>query len=456
MRRLAPAIMFLGCAGGLVYSFTTFRAPEPPPAKVVKVAAPAPVRKLQIVRGQMSVDKIAFITDPQMVALLAASGISLQASTAPARDMIQPPSPETQYVFSWPTDDETASQIAGRLPRNPWVKGMPAPFYTSPVVLAWAPAADALARAGMVHGSGRWRTLDMGALVSAATSSKRWSDVTPKGGWTSDRPLQVRMPDLERSGTTTMFLAVAAQTANEGREVVTTDKANEIAQRIAPMFQQGRQPMTSRDAIAEFVSFGISRTPMLLVSEADAIQLLARSDISRDIVVLYPDETVVSPQVFVPYTLMGQRVGRVLERPEARRIALRHGFRVAGSQQVPGTWDSPADSPPATFQTILEMPEPAIVETLILRIAGQQPVVSVKEVERPVPRAQEPWDRRAPQPTAPVIRDPGEEAPPVRPVIDPNDSADYQQQRVQTYIRQLEAYRARQAARAAAAGADQQ
>lgn len=457
MRRLAPAIMFLGCAGGLVYSFTSFRAPEPPPAKVQKVAVAPPVRQMQTVQGQVSVDKIALMSDPEMVALLAANGLIVKAGTAPAREMIQPPAPETQYVFSWPTDDETAAQIAYRLPHNPWVKGMPAPFYTSPVILAWAPAADALARAGMVRGSGRWRTLDLSSLVAAASASKRWSDVAPKGTWTSDRPLQVRMPDLRRSGTTTMFLAVVAQTANEGREVVTSDRATEIAARIAPMFQQGRQPATSRDAIAEFMSFGISRTPMLLVSEADAIQLLSRPGTSRDIVVLYPDETVVAPQVFVPYTLMGQRVGRVLERPEVRSIALRHGFRVAGSPQVPGRWSSPSDSPPATFQTILEMPDPAIVETIISQI-------SMPPVQAPPPAATpervEPREQQAaPEPVQPPqqapIRDPGEEAPPVRPVIDPDASAEYQQRRVQDYIRQLEAYRARQAARAAAAEGNQ-
>lgn len=456
MRRLAPITMFLACTGGLIYTTMTFRPPEPPPAKVQKVAVAAPARQLQTVRGQVSADKIALLSDPDMAAFLAANGLTVQVGMVPGRDMITPPSPETQYVFSWPTDDETASMLAGRLPRNPWVRTTPAPFYTSPVILAWAPAADALARAGMVQGSGRWRSIDMKSLVAAVTGSRRWSDVSPRGPWTSDRPLQVRMPDLERSGTTTMLLAVAAQSANEGREVVTADQATQIADRLVPMFQQGRQPATAQEAISEFVAFGISRTPLLLVSEADAIQLLGRPDASSEIVVLYPDQTVVAPQVFVPYTLMGQRVGRLLDRPAARRIALKHGFRVAGSSQVPGQWSSGVQTPPTSYRTILEMPDPAIVETMIQRIAGKKtaPPPAAKTEDDEGRKA--PWDGDdQPQQPAPVIRDAGEESPPVRPVIDPDGNPAAQQALVQSYIRRLEAYRARQAARAAAAGANQ-
>jgi hypothetical protein len=223
------------------------------------------------------------------------------------------------------------------------------------------------------------------------------------------------------------------------------------------MFQQGHQPTTAREAVSEFVSFGISRTPLLLVSEADAIQLLSRPDASGDIVVLYPDETVVAPQVFVPYTLMGQRVGRLLDRPAARRIALRHGFRVAGSTQVPGTWASPTAGPPSSYRTILEMPEPAIVETMIARISAKKTPTPVQKPDDEAEAEQAPQDEaQQPRPGSPFIRDPGEEAPPVRPVIDPDGNPEAQQAQVQGYIRRLESYRARQAARAAAAGADHQ
>ncbi len=84
-----------------------------------------------------------------------------------------------------------------------------------------------------------------------------------------------------------------------------------------------------------------------------------------------------------------------------------------------------------------------------------QNATAVAEPERPAPREAEMAEQRQPPSDQPTIRDPGEEAPPVRPVIDPDASADYQQRRVQEYIRQLEAYRARQAARAAAAEGSQ-
>lgn len=134
MRRLAPTLMFLACSGGLVYTGMTFR---PPPARVQKVAAaaPAPVRELVTVRGQVSADKIAVMSDPEMTAFLAANGLAVQVGSVPGRDMISPPAPETQYVFSWPTDDETASVLAGRLPRNPWVRTTPSS--STPLRSSW-------------------------------------------------------------------------------------------------------------------------------------------------------------------------------------------------------------------------------------------------------------------------------------------------------------------------------
>jgi hypothetical protein len=449
-------MLFLACAGGLAYSAVTFHRTPPPPAPTM-AAAPAP-RQLQVVRGQVSPDKVALMADGDVKSAFSDAGLSVEIGTTPGRDMIERPSPDSQYVFSWPTDDETAAMVVRSVSRNPWARSATAPFYTTPVLLAWRPAADALARAGMVRGRGRWRTLDVRALVEAMTSGRRWSDVAHGGEWTSDRPLQVRMPDLDRSGTATTFLAIASQAANGGRNVGTRDEARKVADRLSPLFRlQGTQPATVTEAIAEFSAFGISRTPLLLLSEADAVQFLQGPHGADDVTVLYPDQTVVSPQTLVPYTLMGQRVARLLSRPAVRRAALRHGFRIAGVADVPGAWSDPADAPPRTFQTILEMPQTDLVEAMIERIDGRDGARTDDAARQP-PAAEERQKDAAPARKAAGSdvriqepRDPDEELPPSRPIVDPDADAETQQAAVQDYVRKLRAYRSRQDARAAVA-----
>ncbi|MFZ3481654.1 hypothetical protein [Sphingomonas sp. 3-13AW] len=387
---------------------------------------------------------MAILADPEMVALFARNGVLVKTAPGPGRDMIRVPASEAGHAFSWLEDDATAALVSGIQPTSLAIQptSAPTPLYTSPVILAWGPAADALSRAGIVQGTGRWRTLDATTLMESAAASKRWSEVVPEDGWTSARPLQIRAADLRRSGTTTMFLAVAALAANGGRDILSSVQANLIADQIAPLFQLGRQPVTSQEAINEFVSFGISRTPLLLVGEADAIQLLNRVDAPADLVVLYPRETVVTPQTFVPHTPMGRRVGKILDGAEARKIALRHGFRVAGSDKVPGRWADGAERPPSHFQTILEMPEGRIIETMIARIAAKNRARETA-VQPPAMR----WKSSTAPPA--IILDPNGDLPPVRPVIDPQKDARRQQIEVQNYLRRLEGYRTRQAASAA-------
>lgn len=457
MRRLVPATMFIACAAGMVYG-TTSLAPPPAPAEISAPAPPSP-RQIQTVQGEVSNDKLAIMNDPEVVAAFARAGMKVVSAALPGRDMIG----SRTTGFAWSTDDETAEMVMRGARDNPWARTQQAQFYTTPVILAWAPAADALARAGMVDGRGTWRSVDIRRLVNTMIEGRRWSDLGAGGTWTSDRPIQVRTPDLDRSGTATLFLTLASQAVVGGRNVGSREEARSTADRIAPLFNlQGAQPDTLAEAMKEFTAFGISRTPLLIATEADAIQLLARMPTDSGIVVLYPDETIVAPQTFVPRTMVGQRVARVLSTETARRAAIRHGYRIAGRKDLPGVWKRGEPRPPATFATILDDPEPDLVEAMIRRISSADEAAEAiararreadageaarQEIELRRQAAETERQRRFAQEAVAA----GDESPPTRPTIDPNGDADAQRAQVEAYAARMDAYRARQAARAQAA-----
>jgi len=462
MRRLVPATMFVACTAGMIYG-TTSLAPPPKPVERAVVAAVA-TRPIQTVLGEVSHDKLAIMNDPEVVAAFGRAGMKVVSAAVPGRSMIG----GAASGFSWSTDDETSEMIMRGMIDNPWARTQQAQFYTTPVILAWAPAADALARAGMANGRGTWRSVDMRKLVDSMIAGRRWSDVAGGGPWTSDRPIQVRSPDLERSGTATLFLTIASQAAVGGRNVGTREEARSVADRIAPLFNlQGAQPDTLAEAMKEFTAFGISRTPLLIATEADAIQLLAGMPADSGIVVLYPEETIVAPQTFVPRTLWGQKVARVISSETVRKAAIRHGYRIAGRKDVPGTWKEGQAGPPATFMTILDDPEPDLVETMIRRIASADEAAEAmtrarreadageaarQEIERRMHVAEAERQRRFAQEALAA----GDEKPPERPTIDPEGDAEAQRRQVEAYAARMEAYRARQAVRAQAAGSDKE
>lgn len=84
-------------------------------------------------------------------------------------------------------------------------------------------------------------------------------------------------------------------------------------------------------------------------------------------VMLYPQPTLYSKHVLVPYTPAGDRVGQLLESdPQLRALAQEYGFRTGGDTHGPERWAGQGVQAPAQLVDVIEPPSQEWLERMIV------------------------------------------------------------------------------------------
>ncbi|MEU7111276.1 hypothetical protein [Streptomyces sp. NPDC046182] len=281
------------------------------------------------VRGVIGSEKAEFFADPKVVKALADKGFTVRTETSGSWDMEE--LPLTGYDFAFPSSKAPADEL--RSQQN--VKGAALrPFYSPLVVVAHRSAAEVLADNGLAElgSGGQTGTLLMDPYLKAAKADRTWQQL--KGA--SGRPelsgtVFITSTDPVASNSGALYLAAASYVADGGK--VAGDRA--AVDRTAPLLRkligvQGAQQSSSDAPFRDFVS-GVGN-PLVLVYESQVASPLMAKQQMGDLVVLYPDTTVISDHTLVPLTDNGRALGELLtSEPELRKLAVRHGFRPQGA-----------------------------------------------------------------------------------------------------------------------------
>ncbi|MEU9704614.1 hypothetical protein [Streptomyces sp. NPDC047981] len=281
------------------------------------------------VRGVIGSEKAEFFADPKVVKALADEGFTVQTETSGSWDMEE--LPLKGYDFAFPSSKAPADELRARN----GVKASPLrPFYSPLVVVAHRGAAEVLADNGLVSFSpgGQTGTLRMEPYLKAAKADRTWQQFKGAAG----RPelsgtVFITSTDPVASNSGALYLAAASFVADGGK--VAGDKA--AVRRTAPLMRklievQGAQQSSSDAPFRDFIS-GVGNQLVLVYESQVASQLLAKRQMG-DLVVLYPDTTVISDHTVVPLTDTGRELGELLTNDkELRELAVRHGFRPQGA-----------------------------------------------------------------------------------------------------------------------------
>ncbi len=355
LRRLLPVLLLLLVLGGVGFGIYRSHNSLADQRRTAALAA-----NTHVLAGAIGSEKEPFLDDPAVKQALAAKGFDVRSDKLGSREIATSYKPGA-YAFGWPS----GSPAATKLKLAAHAQGEVTPFYTPMVIASWAPIADILAANGVVSGQGQFRTVDMHKLAALMLAEKRWKDLAHSEAFPVNKAVLVTTTDVRKSNSAAMYLALLSYVGNGDQVVDDRATAEAAAEKLAPLFlRQGFQEGSSASPFTDYTAMGMGKTPLLFAYESQIVEYLLKPDAprKRDMVVLLPSPTILSKNVFVPYTDDARRLGNLLASdPTIREAAHRYGYRLPDDSGAPPAWKKAGVAAP---DTVLDVADPPSFETL--------------------------------------------------------------------------------------------
>lgn len=340
-----------------------------------KRAAARAAAEVVAVRGLVGSEKIGYLSDPRVLAVLRQHGIDLKIEKSGSREMAVR-SDLKKYDFAFPAGVPAATRLARAL----GVSKSYQPFFTPMTIASWKPIVDVLIANGIARQTDSTTvTLDLHKLIPIIQSGRRWRDLPHNPDYAIGRSVLVSTTDVRTSNSAAMFLALATYVLN-GDNVVQSDA--EVA-RVLPtasqfFLRQGFQEASSAGPFEDYLTMGMGKAPMVLIYEAQYIEYLLRNGHARPgMVLVYPQPTIYTKHVFVPLTPAGERLGGLLEQDSAlQHLAAEYGLRTADPGYEQGLWRGHGLSVPAELLDVADPPSYEVLERMITSIEREMACAS--------------------------------------------------------------------------------
>ena len=337
--KTALTLLLLAAFGGAL--FFALRGQK---AEVAKKSEEAEVAALGAITGLISLDVEPYFADERVRKILGEKRLTVQTNRVGSRDMAgkltAAVTSKTTPDFLFPSGVVAANQIADAARKANLNTSQSSPFFTPMVIASWTPIAKILVANGVAKPTGeRTYGVDMTQLTTMMLAKKRWKDLQGAQAYDVTRSVLVSTTDVRRSNSAAMYLALTSQ-AIHGDIVTDKATAQAVSGKVAELFKrQGYQENYVNGNFDDYVSIGIGKTPMAFLYENQMVQFAlskktaaADGAVSKEMVLMYPQPTIVNKVVFVALTDRARKLAELLgSHPELQRIAVEYGFRIADS-----------------------------------------------------------------------------------------------------------------------------
>lgn len=284
-------------------------------------------------KGYISLDAEAYFNDERVVRRLASQGLRVEATRKGSRDM-----PGLLAAGSEPPDffipsGVTATSLVVEAARR---RGLPVeqttPFRSPLVLASWQPIARILVANGVASELGpKVYGVDTARLVELMLSRKRWQELKESSSYPVSRGVLVSSTDPRRSNSGVLYLALTSWAANHGEVAADRATGRKLALQVAELFKrQGYQENFVDGNFDDYTGIGIGKSPLAFVYEYQMVRYaLKRSGIDADMVLMYPQPTIMDKEVFVSLNDRARKLGELLTGDaELVGLAAEHGFRI--------------------------------------------------------------------------------------------------------------------------------
>jgi hypothetical protein len=324
-------------------------------------------------RGLVGSEKVAYLTDPRVVALLRKHGLDLTVEKAGSREMATR-TDLTRYDFAFPA----GAPAATKLMQQTGVKKSYNPFFTPMAVASWKPIVAVLAANGMAHaGTDGTQVLDMHKLFAVMRTGTRWKDLPHNTAYDIGKSVLVSTTDVRTSNSAAMYLALTSYVANGDNVVQSDAEVARVVPALAALFRkQGFQEASTAGPFEDYLTMGMGKAPLVLIYEAQFIEYqMEHGPGNPDMVLLYPQPTVFTKHTLVPLSVRGDSLGALLESDvELQRLAAEYGLRTPDGAYAAKLWADKGVHVPAQLLDVIDPPSYEVLESMITAIArGGQP-----------------------------------------------------------------------------------
>jgi len=330
-RRAAITVLVTAAFGGALYF--ALRGQQQEQAAQIEQQE---VASATVLRGVISLDVEGYFKDPRVQKVLAARRLPVEVVRVGSREMASRVVAGSAPDFFFTSGVVSANQIveAARKANLPAVQV--APFHSPLVIASWEPVAKILVANGLAKAvSPKVYSVDTEQLTKLMLARKRWKDLKDSSGYDVSRSVLVSTTDLRRSNSGALYLALTSAALNGD---VVTDRATgqKLARQLTELFKrQGYQENYVDGNFDDYVSIGIGKTPMAFLYEFQMVRhALQKKGIGADMVLMYPQPTIVNKEVFVSLNERAKALGELLASDaELQGIAVEYGFRIADTER---------------------------------------------------------------------------------------------------------------------------
>jgi len=323
-KRLVGTLVLLAAFGGAL--FFALRSNEEHKQIAQEQAAVASAEPL---KGLIAVDVEAFFKDERVTQVLGKAKLPVQVARVGSRDMAAKIATADQPDFFIASGVVAANMIADAARKAGKNATQTSPFHTPLVVASWEPVAKILAANGMAKAqASKVYSLDMEKLTQAMLAKQRWRDLKASGDYAVSRSVLVSTTDIRRSNSAAMYLALTSAALN-GDVVADRGAAQKYATQLAELFKrQGFQENYVNGAFDDYLSIGMGKTPLTFIYEAQMVAQALKGGVRPEMVLMYPQPTIVNKWVLVALNERGKQLAELLSTNKTlQAVALEQGFR---------------------------------------------------------------------------------------------------------------------------------
>lgn len=323
-KRLLGTLVLLALFGGAL--FFALRSNEEHKQIAQEQAAIASAEPL---KGLIAVDVEAFFKDDRVAKVLGGARLPVQVARVGSRDMAAKIGAADQPDFFIASGVVAANMIADAARKAGRNATQTSPFHTPLVVASWEPVAKILAANGMAKAQApKVYSLDMEKLTQAMLAKQRWRDLKASGDYAVSRSVLVSTTDIRRSNSAAMYLALTSAALN-GDVVADRTAAQKYATQLAELFKrQGFQENYVNGAFDDYLSIGMGKTPLTFIYEAQMVAQALKGGVRPEMVLMYPQPTIVNKWVLVALNERGRQLAELLSTNKTlQAVALEQGFR---------------------------------------------------------------------------------------------------------------------------------
>ncbi len=330
MRALITLVLLLAFGGTLFYALQGQRKDRAQQQEQQAIASATPLN------GVIALDVEPFFKDPRVIKVLAANKLPVNVVRIGSREMAGKVVAGAMPDFLFPSGVVAANQIADAARKANVAAAQSSPFFTPMVIASWEPIAKILVANGIAKPlSPKVYGVDMAKLTELMLKKKRWKDFKDAGAYDVSRSVLVSTTDVRRSNSAAMYLALTSH-ALLGDVVTDRATAQATALKLVELFKrQGYQENYVNGNFDDYVAIGIGKTPLAFIYENQLVSYaLAKKGVAADMVLLYPQPTIVNKVVFIATNERSKALADLLSNnAELQGIAVEYGFRIADTQR---------------------------------------------------------------------------------------------------------------------------